>query len=72
MSEERFDPANIDAMLARLEELKLRHRDLDDEIIALMEAGGSSFQIMALKREKLRLKDSISWLMSRLTPDIIA
>jgi hypothetical protein len=72
VSEERFDPANIDAMLARLEELKLRHRDLDDEINARMEAGGSSFQIMALKREKLRLKDSISWLMSRLTPDIIA
>lgn len=72
MSEERFDPGNIDAMMARLEELKSRHRDLDDEINALMETGGSSFQIMALKREKLRLKDSIAWLMSRLTPDIIA
>lgn len=72
MDEERFDPASIDVMMTRLEELKSRHRDLDDEINALMEAGGSSFQIMALKREKLRLKDSIAWLMSRLTPDIIA
>ena len=72
MSEERFDPADIDGMTARLEELKARHRDLDDQINALAEAGGASFQMMALKREKLRLKDSIAWLMSRLTPDIIA
>ena len=34
--------------------------------------GGQDFRIMGLKREKLRIKDRISWLASHLTPDIIA
>ena len=34
--------------------------------------GGHDIRVMGLKREKLRIKDSISWLSSKLTPDIIA
>jgi hypothetical protein len=67
-----FDPTDIDAMVQRLEELRQRHRDLDKSIEDLRSAGGADIQIMGLKREKLRLKDSISWLSSKLMPDIIA
>lgn len=59
-------------MEARLVELRLRHRQLDEEIDALAAAGDQVFRVMALKREKLRVKDQIAWLVERLTPDIIA
>lgn len=72
VSEDDFDAGDIDRMHQRLDELRNRHRDLDDRINALTAAGGEAFQIMALKREKLRIKDRIAWLASRLTPDIIA
>ena len=45
---------------------------LDRQIDALTLEGGQAFQIMALKREKLRIKDQIAWLASKLTPDIIS
>lgn len=72
MSDIVFDPTDLDGMSQRLEELRQRHRDLDQNIEALRSAGGSDIQVMSLKREKLRLKDSISWLSSKLMPDIIA
>ena len=72
MSEEDFDPANIEKMLERLEELRTRHRDLDLAIEQLMADGGQDFKVMTLKREKLLVKDHIAWLSSKLTPDIIA
>ncbi|MBI1360412.1 MAG: DUF465 domain-containing protein [Alphaproteobacteria bacterium] len=59
-------------MARSLEEMRSRHRDLDQEIAALEAAGDKPFQVMALKREKLRVKDRIAWLSSKLTPDIIA
>jgi hypothetical protein len=72
LSEDDFDPADIEKMLERLEELRRRHRDLDQAIDQLELDGGQDFKVMTLKREKLRIKDRIAWFSSRLTPDIIA
>ncbi len=72
MSDSEFDPTDIDALLARLEELRTRHRELDSTIEELESSGTNDIRIMALKREKLRVKDSIVWLSSRMMPDIIA
>jgi hypothetical protein len=67
-----FDPADIDGMLATLEELRSRHRELDQTIEHLEREGGDDIKVMGLKREKLRVKDRIAWLSSKITPDIIA
>jgi len=67
-----FDPINIEEMEQRLEELRSRHRELDETIARLKLEGGEDIRVMGLKREKLRLKDRIAWLSSKLTPDIIA
>lgn len=72
MSEIVFDPTDMDAMVQRLDELRSRHRELDQTIETLKSEGGDDIRIMSLKREKLRIKDSIVWLSSKLTPDIIA
>jgi hypothetical protein len=72
LSEDVFEPGDIDRMLERLEELRGRHRDLDLAIEQLERDGGQDFKIMTLKREKLRIKDRIVWLSSKITPDIIA
>ena len=72
MSDFVFDPTNIEEMEKRLEELRARHRELDDTIAQLKLEGGEEIRVMGLKREKLRLKDRITWLSSKLTPDIIA
>lgn len=49
------------------------HRDLDDAIHALVEKGtADQLTIQRLKKRKLRLKDLISRIEDRLTPDIIA
>ena len=72
LSENTFDPGDVDKMVQRLEALRTRHRELD-ELIAQLEAdGGQDIRIMGLKRDKLRTKDHIAWLSSKLTPDIIA
>jgi hypothetical protein len=67
-----FDPTDMDGMVARLEELRTRHRELDRTIEQLEAEGGHDIQVMGLKREKLRIKDRISWLSAKITPDIIA
>ena len=72
MSDIVFDPTNIEEMEKRLDELRARHRELDDAIARLKLEGGEDIRVMGLKREKLRLKDRITWLSSKLTPDIIA
>jgi len=53
--------------------LRAEHRDLDAEIVVL-EANPLSDQlhISRLKRRKLKLKDQITMIEDRLTPDIIA
>jgi hypothetical protein len=65
--------ANDDALLMKLAGLRQAHKDLDDSIAALQ--GGPApdqLQIARLKRQKLALRDQISLLEDRVTPDIIA
>jgi len=57
----------------KLVALTTEHRDLDVAIQALIDSPAADpFQIKRLKRRKLLLKDEISLLHSKLTPDIIA
>lgn len=57
----------------RLEELRARHRALDNEVRAAQENGLiDQLKLVRLKREKLRLKDEITFVEDQLNPDIIA
>ncbi len=57
----------------RLGLLREEHRDLDAAIMALLGGGGTDqLQVARMKRRKLRIKDEIQLLESRLVPDIIA
>jgi len=57
----------------RLDALRLEHRDLDEAIAALAGAGvPDQLRMARLKKRKLRLRDEIATLESRLIPDIIA
>ncbi|MCO6414365.1 MAG: DUF465 domain-containing protein [Thiogranum sp.] len=61
------------ALREKLEELKLEHRDLDDVIHHLVESSyPDQLQLKRLKKRKLRLKDMIDRIESRLIPDIDA
>ncbi len=63
----------IRALRQRLEELRLEHKDLDDVIHHLgHSAYPDQLQIRRLKKRKLKLKDSINLIESRLIPDIDA
>ena len=58
---------------ARLESLKLEHRDLDDASDWLYDTSGfDQLKLSRLKKRKLALKDQIIQLESDLLPDIIA
>jgi len=62
-----------EVLRVELAEFRRQHRDLDEAITALEEKGtGDRFTIKRLKQQKLRLKDRITWIEDRLTPDIIA
>jgi len=70
--EETAERDDID-QLAKLEQLRAEHRRLDTDIKALHELGITDMLKMArLKKLKLRLKDQITALEDKLTPDIIA
>jgi hypothetical protein len=65
--------SDIDALRERLATLQLEHRDLDDVIGRLTEAGtASQLQVQRLKKRKLMLRDMIARLESQILPDIIA
>ncbi len=69
------DPAleNDEVLQIQLAVFKSEHRDLDDAIGALVEKGtADQLTLQRLKKRKLALKDKISRLEDRLTPDIIA
>lgn len=69
------DPQDVDlaATKARLETLRIEHRDLDDVIDRLLEKPPfDQLQLQRLKKRKLVLKDQITRLESQLIPDIIA
>ncbi len=58
---------------AKLAELELEHRDLDDVIDRLLSQGDfDQIKMSRLKKRKLALKDQITALRGRLIPDIIA
>ena len=66
-------PANDEALLIRLAELRQAHQDLDAAVEALAaRPRPDQLQLARLKRQKLALRDQISQLEDRLTPDIIA
>lgn len=64
--------ADRDSLLRRLHELRSEHRDLDTVIARLEGTAMDQLQLQRLKKRKLKLKDEIAWLESRLVPDIIA
>lgn len=62
-----------EVLRVELEVFRRQHRDLDEAIEALVERNTSDqLTIKRLKKQKLRLKDLISLIEDRLTPDIIA
>ncbi len=71
---------NTSARMEQLEVLRIElgvlrqeHRDLDDAITALEATGTADMlTVKRLKKQKLALKDKISLLEDRVTPDIIA
>lgn len=64
---------DLEAIKARVEQLKSEHRDLDEAIARIAEkAPFNQLQLQRLKKRKLVLKDLIAKLESQLVPDIIA
>jgi hypothetical protein len=62
-----------DDIIARLELVRVEHRDLDHAIAALADLPvPDQLQLARLKKRKLRLRDEIAWLEDHLIPDIIA
>lgn len=58
---------------ARLDVLRIEHRDLDAAIEALAQAASpDQLRNARLKKRKLRLRDEIAMLEDELIPDIIA
>jgi hypothetical protein len=61
------------AIMQRLEELRIEHRDLDDIIQRLAtDPLVDQLQLRRMKKRKLNLKDMIQRLESKLIPDIEA
>ena len=59
--------------LKQLEDLKVRHRELNEHIQDLIRGfNNDQLQIRRLKKQKLQLKDEISRIKASLLPDIIA
>ena len=64
------DPSDI---ARKLVELKLEHRDLDEVIARLSrDTATDQLQLVRLKKRKLRIKDMIAYLESKLIPDLDA
>ncbi len=67
---EQIDPADLARQLA---ELRIEHRDLDAAIEAISaNLKTDELQLKRLKKRKLRIKDMIAWLESKLIPDLDA
>ncbi|MEM7176949.1 MAG: DUF465 domain-containing protein [Pseudomonadota bacterium] len=56
----------------QLDQLRVEHRMLDDQITEFSELGTDPLMIKRLKKKKLMLKDKIVRLEDKLYPDIIA
>lgn len=58
---------------ARLADLRIEHRDLDQAIERLdADPVGDQLTLRRLKKRKLLLKDEIAWLERTLDPDLLA
>ena len=67
------DNQSLEALEARLTELRQDHADLDAAVQAISLSPLPDMMLIArLKRKKLSLKDEISRIEDQLTPDIIA
>ena len=65
--------ADKQRLLQAIAELKQEHRELDLTIEnTANEVSKNQFEIQRLKRQKLRLKDAITRLESKLIPDLHA
>ena len=63
----------LEVLRIELSVLRQEHRDLDDAIRALENTGTADMlTTKRLKKQKLALKDKITVLEDRVTPDIIA
>lgn len=62
-----------DSLREQLEDLRREHKSLDDQIDQMSRAQAVDFLTIAkLKKEKLRVKDTIQRIESMLIPDILA
>lgn len=57
---------------ARLTELRILHREIDQKLGALQENPLNQLQLRRLKKEKLYVKDCIERLRARIIPDLNA
>jgi hypothetical protein len=71
---EGVEPGTVDrATLQQLAVLKRQHRELDDEIQALvLSTASDQLLLKRLKKRKLMLKDQITKIEGAMLPDIIA
>ena len=68
MTVQEFNPIR-----SQFAELRIEHRDLDDAIHRLAEdPAADQLRLIRMKKRKLRLKDTITRLESRLIPDLDA
>ncbi|HWA60207.1 MAG TPA: DUF465 domain-containing protein [Caulobacteraceae bacterium] len=73
MNDDEPIPAAEAAIRARIADLRQQHQDLDAAVRALEgQPPCDQLQIARLKKKKLVLRDQITRLEDRLTPDIIA
>jgi hypothetical protein len=64
---------DVEALRAKIEALKVEHRDLDEAIARIAgQAPLNPVDLQRLKKRKLALKDLIAKLESQMLPDIIA
>jgi hypothetical protein len=69
----RLSETDKNALKIELAAVSTEHRKLDGEIRRMIEEGNfDQLKIQRLKRKKLRLKDEIIAIESKLLPDIIA
>lgn len=62
-----------DSLREQLDELRSAHKSLDEQIDQLTRSSAVDFLTIAkLKKEKLRVKDTIQRIESMLIPDILA
>lgn len=59
-------------MLKRCDDLRARHRELDEQIRVLSVSPLNQLLVLRLKKEKLKLRDEINLLEQQIYPDIIA